>query len=64
MHDRSWLLKLETLIARRMGRAITMKSWRMRSQTSMKTNSSIEMMLTMRMVIMRGVEVVPKRRNE
>ena len=30
----------------------------------MKTNSSIEMMLTMRMVIMRGVEVVPKRRNE
>jgi len=36
----------------------------MRSQTSTKTNSGIEMMLTMRMAIIQGVKMVPKRRNE
>jgi hypothetical protein len=61
VHDRSWLLELETLIARRMGRELTMKS--LRSRMSTKTNS-IKMMLTMRMAITRGVEMVPKRRNE
>jgi hypothetical protein len=64
VHKRSWLLKLETPIARRMGWAFTMMSLSMRSQTSTKPNSGIKMMLRMRMVIMQGVEVVLKRRNE
>ena len=46
MHDRSWLLKLETLIARRMGQAFTMRSLSIRSQTNIKK------MLRMRMAIM------------
>ena len=61
MHNRSWPFGLETLIARRMGQAFMMK---MRSQTSMKTNSCIEMTLRMRMAMLWGVEVVPKRRIE
>jgi hypothetical protein len=62
MCDRSWLLKLETLIVRRMGRAFMTKSLSIRSQMGTKMNSCIKMML--RMVIMQGVEVVPKRRIE
>ena len=66
VHDRSWLLKLETPIVRRTGRAFMTKSLSIRSQTSMKTNSCIKMTLRMRMrmTIMSGVEVVLKRRIE
>ena len=64
MCDRSWLLELETLIARRMGQALMMKSLSIRSQMSTKTNSGIKMMLRIRMAIMRGVEMVLKRSIE
>src|ERR1700734_2273523 len=64
VHDRSWLLELETPIARRTGWAFTTKSLSIRSQMSMKTISCIKMTLRMRMAIMSGVKVVPKRRIE